>query len=64
MYSAKTYAAHINMGTILREIVGKDNHDLPIGSNKLMALMRTRIYIDYMTVKSELNEQQVIPAFL
>jgi hypothetical protein len=53
------------MGATLKKIVGNGNNDfqIEIGSNKLMVMMRLRNYVDYVIFKTELNEQQIIPAF-
>ena len=64
VYSFKTRATCMNMGTTLRPIVGRDNQFFQIGSNKLMAMMKARFHIDFVIFKTELNEQQIIPAFI
>ena len=52
------------MGSTLRTIVGNDNQYFQISSNKYMAMMRLRNYVDYIIFKTEINEQQIIPAFI
>ena len=64
MYSLKSYFTHIDMGSTLRTIVGNDNQYFQISSNKFMAMMRLRNYVDYIILKTEINEQQIIPAFI
>ena len=45
------------MGATLRKILGNGNHDfqIEIGSNKFMAIMRLRNYVDYIIFKTEIN---------
>ena len=64
VYSFKTFATCMNMGITLRPIVGRDNQFFQIGLNKLMAMMRTRIHIYFFIFKTELNEKEIIPAFI
>ena len=64
VYSLKTFDTCMNMGATLRPIVGRDNQFFQISLNKLMAMMRTRIHIDFVIFKTELNEKQIISAFL
>ena len=64
VYSLKTFDTCMNMGATLRPIVGRDNQFFQISLNKLMAMMRTRFHIDFVIFKIELNEKQIIPAFI